>query len=342
MKRNETKRVFRRGALLLLAVLLAVQPLAALAEAAAETNASESAVQYYAYTTVAQKIRKAPDKKSGGAGSLKAGETVYIIEIVDDDWVQIQFSRGTGYAQRQYLTEITPYDGSAIAEYTPEDSFSQGAKDFREAYVTYAYRSTGLHLEPDKKSRWIKTVLTYDKVIVSEVDGDWCYARFNNQYGYILCADLFMWDRLVPDAGIIPGLDIMPGERTELAVDGSNEGVHIRTLVPEKAGQIRGAEAAMLHHGCGGVVHGRQGVHVVGVPAAVFVAAFYAHRVRRPVIDLGNILVVAGGLDAAPHRLEKLRICGAEILHPARHQTAKPRFPAASVYGLQHHARLIE
>lgn len=50
----------------------------------------------------------------------------------------------------------------------------------------------------------------YKEVIVSEVDGDWCRARYNGKTGYMLCDSLFKWDRLVWDAGEIPGLDIMP------------------------------------------------------------------------------------------------------------------------------------
>ena len=50
----------------------------------------------------------------------------------------------------------------------------------------------------------------YDQVLVSEVSGEWCLARYEDTCGFIRTSSLFKWDRIDPYVGEIPGLDIMP------------------------------------------------------------------------------------------------------------------------------------
>ena len=44
----------------------------------------------------------------------------------------------------------------------------------------------------------------YDKLIVSEVSGEWCLGRYENTCGYIRTSSLFKWDRIDPYVGEIP------------------------------------------------------------------------------------------------------------------------------------------
>ena len=101
-------------------------------------------------------------------------------------------------------------DGSPVE---PEPTVEPGTPDesgFREAYQAYALNQAAVYEEANTDSKVLVWVPMYKEVIVSEVDGDWCRARYNGKTGYMLCDSLFKWDRLVWDAGEIPGLDIMP------------------------------------------------------------------------------------------------------------------------------------
>lgn len=203
-------RLARRACLWMLTVLMAAAPLYALAEAVEETGEEIGAAKYYAVSTIALKVRIEPDKDAKGVGSIPQGTTIDIYELTNENWAYVAFDRGMGYVQRQYMENLTAYDGSAIVEPTKTPEPVEDGNGFRKAYKAYALKEAGLREKPDQDARWLDTVHTYDMVYVSEVDGDWCYATYDGRYGYIRTKDLFKWDRMVVDAGEIPGLDIMP------------------------------------------------------------------------------------------------------------------------------------
>lgn len=205
-------RVLGRLVALLLAVLMLGQPLLALAEEAEET------VTHLARATVALKVRREPNKDAGGNGSIDKGAFVEIIEY-GDEWCKVKTSRNTGYVMTQYLTEIRSMDPNAAPEeqvvMTQEEiaaGFTYGKENFREGYQAFARMDFAtIYQEPSTSSRRVKQIDYDQKVIVSEVVGDWCFVRYRNSvYGYMLNETLFKWDRIDPYAGEIPGLKVWP------------------------------------------------------------------------------------------------------------------------------------
>ena len=88
------------------------------------------------------------------------------------------------------------------------------------------------------------------------------------------------------------GLRKTARKTAKLAVDGGDKGGQAVAAFAEIAGQVGGGKAAVLLHGLGRVVHGGERVHVIRVPAAVFILALDADRVRRAVENAGYILVI--------------------------------------------------
>lgn len=204
MKRM-TRNFWKKLLCLTLTAMLIVLALPVLAE---ETDTEE--VQYQAYASVALKVRREPRKDSSGKGSIPKDSLVSILELMDSGWARVVFGEGDGYVQTQYLQAMTSMDGSPIE---PQPTPEPGVPDesgFREAYQAYALNQAAVYAEASEDSSVLVWVPMYKEVIVSEVDGDWCRARYNGKTGYMLCDSLFKWDRLVWDAGEIPGLDIMP------------------------------------------------------------------------------------------------------------------------------------
>lgn len=127
-----------------------------------------------------------------------------------------------GYVLTQYLDDITLYDleaaeanGTAdleidVAEPINAPNFTTSPENFHEGYYAYAVKNAVIYLEPNELSRKIGSVPIYDQVIVSEVSGEWCLARYEDTCGFIRTSSLFKWDRIDPYVGEIPGLDIMP------------------------------------------------------------------------------------------------------------------------------------
>ena len=127
-----------------------------------------------------------------------------------------------GYVLTEYLDDITLYDleaaeanGTAdleieVAEPVNAPNFTTSAENFYEGYYAHAVKTAIIYLEPNELSRKIGSVPMYEQVIVSEVSGEWCLARYENVYGFIRTSSLFKWDRIDPYVGEIPGLDIMP------------------------------------------------------------------------------------------------------------------------------------
>ena len=211
------KRFFRPLVLLLLAGMVALSPLCALAqEVAAE---EEAPITHTA--SVALKVRRSPSKDASAGDSIPRDSFVYILEL-GEEWCKVRTTRMEGYVLTQYLDDITLYDleaaeanGTAdleidVAEPINAPNFTTSPENFHEGYYAYAVRNAVIYLEPNELSRKIGSVPIYDQVIVSEVSGEWCLARYEDTCGFIRTSSLFKWDRIDPYVGEIPGLDIMP------------------------------------------------------------------------------------------------------------------------------------
>ena len=212
------KRFFRPLVLLLLAGMVALSPLCALAQ---EVAAEEAPITHAAIASVALKVRRSPSKDASAGDSIPRDSFVYILEL-GEEWCKVRTTRMEGYVLTQYLDDITLYDleaaeanGTAdleidVAEPINAPNFTTSPENFHEGYYAYAVKNAVIYLEPNELSRKIGSVPIYDQVIVSEVSGEWCLARYEDTCGFIRTSSLFKWDRIDPYVGEIPGLDIMP------------------------------------------------------------------------------------------------------------------------------------
>ena len=213
------KRFFRPLFLLLLAAMMALSPLCALAQEAAEDDLYP--ITHTAIASVALKVRRSPSKDALAGDSIPRDSFVYILEL-GEEWCRVRTSVMEGYVLTEYLDDITLYDleaaeanGTAdleieVAEPVNAPNFTTSAENFYEGYYAHAVKTAIIYLEPNELSRKIGSVPMYEQVIVSEVSGEWCLARYENVYGFIRTSSLFKWDRIDPYVGEIPGLDIMP------------------------------------------------------------------------------------------------------------------------------------
>lgn len=212
-------RFFRLPLLLLLAGMMALSPLCALAQEAAGDD--QAPITHTAIASVALKVRRSPSKDAPAGDSIPRDSFVYILEL-GQEWCKVRTTRMEGYVLTEYLDDITLYDleaaeanGTAdleidVAEPVNAPNFTTSAENFYEGYYAYAVKNAIIYLEPNELSRKIGNVPIYDQVIVSEVSGEWCLARYENTCGFIRTSSLFKWDRIDPYVGEIPGLDIMP------------------------------------------------------------------------------------------------------------------------------------
>ena len=213
------KRFFRPLFLLLLAAMMALSPLCALAQEAAEDDLDP--ITHTAIASVALKVRRSPSKDALAGDSIPRDSFVYILEL-SEEWCRVRTPVMEGYVLTEYLDDITLYDleaaeanGTAdleieVAEPVNAPNFTTSAENFYEGYYAHAVKTAIIYLEPNELSRKIGSVPMYEQVIVSEVSGEWCLARYENVYGFIRTSSLFKWDRIDPYVGEIPGLDIMP------------------------------------------------------------------------------------------------------------------------------------
>lgn len=210
------KSVLRRIAMALLVLLMALEPMMAMAEEAAQ---AEQEVTHIATASLALKVRRRPEKESGGSDSIPKDALVYILEL-GDEWCKVETSYTVGYVMTQYLTDIREYSpltgsmGAAVAAQEPDGQPVQGftttKETFVEGYYAHAAKAAAIYQEPDERSRRIDNVPIYDQVVVSEIQQDWAFVRYGGTYGYIRTNALFKWDRIDPYIGDIPGLDVWP------------------------------------------------------------------------------------------------------------------------------------
>lgn len=209
-----TKPFLQRLLLVLTVLLIALQPLFALAE-----QADEAPVTHIGRATVALKVRRAPEKNALGCDSIDRDGFAYIVEM-GDEWCKVRTRRNEGYVQTKYLTDIRPYDSASFvaeeaapaesAPDAPRPGFETTEDTFREGYIAHAVKAAPLYAEPDERSRRAASVPQYKQVTVSEVSGEWAFVRYQNRMGYMRVNTLFKWDRIDPYIGEIPGQDIWP------------------------------------------------------------------------------------------------------------------------------------
>lgn len=78
-----------------------------------------------------------------------------------------------------------------MAEPINAPNFTTSPENFHEGYYAYAVKNAVIYLEPNELSRKIGSVPIYDQVIVSEVSGEWCLARYEDTCGFIRTSSLF-------------------------------------------------------------------------------------------------------------------------------------------------------
>ncbi|MBE5793432.1 MAG: hypothetical protein E7323_01975 [Clostridiales bacterium] len=213
-KMHGMKRLF----VLLTALLLAVSPVLSLAEAAQETDADQGErINYVGKASSALKVRVEPDKNARGVDSVPKNSTVYVLELVGEDWAKIKTSNTTGYVLAKYISNMQDVSHLSAEELDePEelpdgsDPFVAEVTEFKEGYKALVLTSDYIYETPTTNAPKVAHVLAAKEVIVSTVSGDWCLMRYKNTEGYMLCSSLYMWDRLDPYAGEIPGLTVMP------------------------------------------------------------------------------------------------------------------------------------
>ena len=198
-----------------------------------ETEADEAPVQkeisHVAIAKTSLKVRVKPDQKSKGNGSIEKGETVYILEL-GEEWCKVRTKRNDGYIMTKYLSNIqenpdpaggmgafadASISGTASAvgateTVDPESGFTMTEATFEENFKAYTEVVTNLYEKPYANARKRKQIKMYQKVIVGEVNGDWCFVKYNSYYGYVPTNSLFKWDRINAYAGEIPGQDLWP------------------------------------------------------------------------------------------------------------------------------------
>lgn len=220
------KHWFKRFLTLLLAAVMALSACPALAEEAqapAETAeaageaASGDTIAYVGKASVALKVRIEPDKNARGVDSIPKNATIYVLELVGDDWAKVKTEHTTGYVMVKYiagLRDVGGVDPSQLmeAEELPDgaDPFVAEVNGFEEKYVTYTLYAGYVYEEPNEKSGKVGHVPANKELKVSVVSGDWSYVRYKDIEGYMLNSSLYKWDRIDPYAGEIPGLNVMP------------------------------------------------------------------------------------------------------------------------------------
>jgi len=208
------KGLLRQALAVLLAALMLLQPLAVFAEE------EEEPVTHVARSTVALKVRRAPDKGASGSDSIPRGSFVYIIEY-GNVWCRVRTSRTEGYVLTQYLTDIQQQEGVEVSAKTKEAAdkpvgelmagFTTNESNFYEGYYAHTVKRDFIYEKPAQNSRAVADVPIYEQLVVSEVVDDWALVRYKGRYyGYMRTDSLFKWDRIDPYIGDIPGLEVWP------------------------------------------------------------------------------------------------------------------------------------
>ena len=212
--KEQTNRM-KRFLVLLMAALLAFSPLMALAEAGGEDE--EETIAYIGKASVALKVRVEPNKDARGMNSVPKNATVYVLELVNDEWAKIKLEKGEGYVMTKYITNMQEVSNLSVSdllepEKLPDGSvpFEADVTEFKEGYKAQTLTPAYIYESPNTNSGRVVYVPAATWITISTVSGDWSWVRYKNSEGYMLSSALYMWDRLDPYAGEIPGLSVMP------------------------------------------------------------------------------------------------------------------------------------
>ncbi len=249
------KSVLRRALTAVLALMLGLSPICAVAE-----DEIDSSVTHIAVADVALKVRRSPAKDSGGIGSIRRDEAVYITEL-GADWSKVLVGKSEGFVQTKYLSNLREYDhssdqpGEEVAVPAFDITAVEDSNGFKNNFYAHAVSTTAMFEAPDENSRRISSIGIYEQVIVAENSAGWSYCRYGNSYGYIRTDTLFKWDRINAYAGGIPGLIVYPlmisvnkstnlySEKNGKVLKTINPGSMICAERPDSSGRYR-----VLHH----------------------------------------------------------------------------------------------
>jgi len=213
---KDQKHWMKRLFVVMLAALLAVSPLLALAEAAEEERES-AIVTYVGTASVGLKVRSKPDKDARTLVSIPKNATVYVLELGDGEWAKVIVDDKQGYVLSKYLVNLRDVSGlNADALLEPQelpdgsDPFVAEVTEFREGYQAQTLNGDYIYENPTTNAAKVTHVPAAKWVTISTVSGDWSLVRYKDTEGYMLSSSLYMWDRLDPYAGEIPGLTVMP------------------------------------------------------------------------------------------------------------------------------------
>lgn len=207
----QTNHWMKRLVTMLLAALLAFSPLMALAEA------EEASIAYIGKASVALKVRVEPSKDARGMNSVPKNATVYVLELVNDDWAKIKLDNGEGYVMTKYISNMQEVTGLSVSDLLEPEKLPDGSRpfeadvtEFREGYKAQTLNPAYIYEAPNTNSGRVVYVPAATWLTISTVSGDWSWVSYKGTQGYMLSSSLYMWDRLDPYAGEIPGLAIMP------------------------------------------------------------------------------------------------------------------------------------
>jgi len=195
---------WKRLLALMMTVLLLALPVLTMAE---EEEEEKAPVTHIATATVQLKVRRSASKNAGSSDSIPKGSFVNIIEY-GDEWCKVRTNRVEGYVMTKYLADVLTAEVVEEQKAAEKEAmtFVTSKENFKEAYYAHAVRDLApVYADINLNSYQRENVKCYDKVVVSEIRGDWCFVRYKNVYGYMRVSHLFKWDRIDPYAGDIPG-----------------------------------------------------------------------------------------------------------------------------------------
>ena len=115
----------------------------------------------------------------------------------------------------------------------------------------------------------------------------------------------------------VPGVLPPVRRRFKLGIHRRHERLRVETAPGKVLRDVAQLDAPLVPYRKPGVVHRRQRVHVLTVPAAVFVLAADAYAVRRPVENPRRVGVVKRLLDVAPDHLVHAGVRRGKACDPA-------------------------
>ena len=163
-------------------------------------------VLYHGTADIDLTIREKQSKSAKKLGSLKAGETVDILEL-GDGWFWVRQGDVKGYVLASHIKSLTAAMDGVIV---PEKYAEVVEPEFTHLYTATATLNLSVRKEKDRNSKMLATVYEDERVDVSSVEGEWALVKKGKQVGYVLSEYLKQFKAVDPYAGLIPGARIYP------------------------------------------------------------------------------------------------------------------------------------